>query len=82
MTAADRSALCDRSLETGITPELRRSIGELIEDVREHGDDAVCRATARFDGLTIDPGGLAVTEAEFAAARGQSTTGYWPRSAT
>ena len=75
MTAAERSALCDRSLETGITSELRRSIGELIEDVRQHGDDAVCRATARFDGLRIDPGGLAVTEAEFAAARQQVDDG-------
>lgn len=69
MGADERSALCDRSLENGITPELRASIGELIEDVRAHGDDAVCRALARFDRVEVEPDGLAVSEAEFAEAR-------------
>ena len=69
MGPAERSALCERSLENGITPELRASIGELIEDVRAHGDDAVCRALARFDGVQVEPDGLAVSEAEFAEAR-------------
>lgn len=69
MTTTERAALCDRSLATGITPELRSSIGELIEDVRLHGDEAVCRATQRFDGIRIEPDRLAVTDAEFAAAR-------------
>ncbi len=69
MSPPERSALCDRGLDTGITAELRRSIGELIEDVRLHGDDAVCRATARFDGVEVTADHLAVTEAEFTAAR-------------
>ena len=68
MDADERSALCDRGLD-GLTPELRRSIGDLIEDVRHNGDEAVCRALARFDGVSVEPDGLAVSEAEFAAAR-------------
>ncbi|MEZ5256865.1 MAG: histidinol dehydrogenase [Ilumatobacteraceae bacterium] len=69
LDAAARAALIDRSLENGITPALREQIGELLEDVRQHGDDAVCRALARFDGVDVDPDGLAVGEAEFAEAR-------------
>src|SRR5688500_17653396 len=69
MDAAARAALCDRGLSTGITPELRAAIGELIEDVRLHGDDALCRALARFDGVDVEPDGLPVSDAEFAAAR-------------
>lgn len=69
MDEAARRALCDRGLDNGITPELRASIGELIEDVRVNGDDALCRALARFDGIDVEPDGLAVSEAEVAAAR-------------
>ena len=69
MDDAERAALCDRGLSTGITPELRSAIGEIIEDVRVNGDDAVCRALGRFDGVEVEPDGLAVGDAEFAAAR-------------
>ncbi|MGD9701387.1 MAG: histidinol dehydrogenase [Acidimicrobiia bacterium] len=69
MDAAARAALCDRGLATGITPQLREAIGDLIEDVRVHGDEALCRALAKFDGVDVEPDGLAVSEAEFAAAR-------------
>jgi histidinol dehydrogenase len=69
MSAEQRSALCDRSLDDGIPPALRTQIGELIDDVRRNGDEAVCRALASFDGVTVTPDRLAVTEAEFAAAR-------------
>ena len=69
MDDAARAALCERGLSSGITPELRAAIGEIIEDVRVNGDDAVSRALARFDGVDIDPDGLAVTDDEFAAAR-------------
>ena len=71
MNTAERSALCDRSLDNGITPELRASIGGLIEDVRLHGDEAVCRALATFDKVVVEPDGLAVSEAEFAEARSE-----------
>jgi histidinol dehydrogenase len=71
MSGDDRASLCGRSLETGITPVLRASIGELIDDVRQHGDDALCRALARFDGVDVEPDGLAVTADEFEIARAQ-----------
>ena len=83
MDAAARAALCDRGLSTGITPELRAAIGELIEDVRMNGDDALCRALARFDGFDVEPDGLAVSEAEFAAAPApeQPQAPAWQRAA-
>jgi histidinol dehydrogenase len=71
MDSAARAELCDRGLSSGITAELRAAIGELIEDVRVNGDDALCRALARFDGVDVEPDGLAVSEAEFATARRQ-----------
>jgi histidinol dehydrogenase len=70
MDAWARAALCERGLD-GLTPALRASIGELIEDVRAHGDDAVVRALAKFDGVHVEADGLRVTEAEFASARAE-----------
>lgn len=68
MSAAERAALTDRSIEHSIGPGLREQISALILDVRDRGDVAVCEALARFDGVHVEPDGLAVTEAEFAAA--------------
>jgi histidinol dehydrogenase len=55
-----RRALMRRGLDDIFDPELRRSIGELIDDVRERGDDAVCDALARFDGIDLTPDRLRV----------------------
>lgn len=63
-----RTELCARGLDDIFDPTLRRSIGELIEDVRVRGDDAVCDALARFDGIDLTPDRLRVTEDELAAA--------------
>jgi histidinol dehydrogenase len=49
-------------------PELREGIAEIVEDVRERGDAAVLDALERFDGCTVEPGGLRVSEDELAAA--------------
>ena len=68
MSTAERTALTDRGLDHAVTAELREQIGALILDVRERGDVAVCDALARFDGVEVDPDGLAVTDDEFAAA--------------
>ena len=43
-----------------MSPGLRRSIGDLIDDVRERGDIAVCEALGRFDGIEVSPDGLRV----------------------
>jgi histidinol dehydrogenase len=69
MAAPARSALLDRGLGAIFDPALRASIGELVDDVRRHGDDAVCRALARHDGIDIEPTGLRVSADEMGAAR-------------
>ena len=68
MTAAERDALCQRGLAEIFNSELRESIGSLIEDVRLRGDQAVCDALQKFDGITISPSQLRVSADEIAAA--------------
>ena len=63
-----RAALLHRGLDDIFDPDLRRSIGELIEDVRVHGDEAVCRALARFDRIELTPRQLRVGVDEIEAA--------------
>jgi histidinol dehydrogenase len=65
---ADRDALYGRGLDAIFDPQLRTSIGRLIDDVRTRGDAAVSDALARFDGVSIAPGHLRVTSAEIEAA--------------
>lgn len=71
MTSSQRAQLMDRGLGDIFNPELRSSIVDLLEQVRHDGDEAVCRALARFDGVHLRPDQLRVTDAEFAAARSQ-----------
>jgi histidinol dehydrogenase len=68
MDDADRSALFGRGLDDIFDPALRASIGTLIDDVRERGDDAVCDALRTFDGIDLAPEQLRVTPAEIADA--------------
>ena len=68
MSEEARDRLCARGLDEIFDPTLRASIGELIDDVRERGDAAVCDALARHDGITIEPDGLRITDDEFAQA--------------
>ena len=68
MSPDQRDALCRRGLDEIFDPALRESIGSLIEDVRTRGDQAVCDALARFDGITLRPHQLRVTPDEIAAA--------------
>ena len=69
MSEAERSILCARGLSEIFDPTLRRSIADLIEDVRVNGDDAVCRALAAFDGVTLRPDQLAISADAIASAR-------------
>ena len=48
--------------------EIEKAVAEIVEEVRRDGDAAVCRFLKKFDGQDLTPGGLRVTEAEFAAA--------------
>lgn len=63
-----RAALCTRGVEAIFDADLKRSIGELIDDVRANGDDAVCRALARFDGVRLEPHQLRATADEIGEA--------------
>lgn len=69
MSAAERDALCRRGLDAIFDPALRSSIGALIEDVRARGDEAVCEALARHDGIELEPGQLRVSDEEISSAR-------------
>jgi len=64
-----REQLLGRGVTAIFNPQLRESVDLIINDVREHGDAAVIRALAKFDGCDVAEGGLGITEAEFAAAR-------------
>jgi histidinol dehydrogenase len=68
MDGAARAALMRRGIDDIFDPDLRRSIGELIDDVRERGDVAVCDALSRFDGIEVGPDGLRVSAEEFERA--------------
>ena len=71
MADEDRRSLIARGLDDIIPAGLRDSIVDLIEDVRQRGDAAVCDALARFDRTTVRPDQLRATDAEFAAASGK-----------
>ena len=68
MTPEQRDALCRRGLDDIFEPTLRTSIGALIEDVRVRGDEAVCDALAKFDGIRLTPDQLRVSAEEIATA--------------
>ena len=44
----ERELLLGRGQSAIFDKDLRRSVGEIVEDVRLHGDAAVLRALARF----------------------------------
>jgi histidinol dehydrogenase len=69
LTPDERQRLLDRATAAIFDGELMASVREIVEDVLAHGDEAVVRALARFDGVECSPGDLRVTDAEFAAAR-------------
>lgn len=68
MSSDARASLIHRGLDDIFDPVLRASIGHIIEDVRVNGDDAVCRALRDFDGISMLPEQLRVTDVEFAQA--------------
>ena len=68
MEVGERRRFLERGLDAIFDPSLRSSIGALIDDVATRGDDAVCDALARFDGIEIEPSRLRVGDDELAAA--------------
>ena len=69
MSAAERSVFCERGLGAIFDADLKAAIGRIIDDVREHGDEAVCRALHDFDKVTLEPHQLRATAEEIADAR-------------
>jgi histidinol dehydrogenase len=72
---AGRRQLLERGLDAIFDPELRRTISAIIDDVRIHGDEAVCRALRDHDGIDVVPESLRVGEDELARASGMIDDG-------
>ena len=68
MAEADRAALCSRGLEAIFDADLKASICRIIDDVREHGDEAVCRALRDFDRVSLEPHQLRASADEIESA--------------
>ncbi len=68
MDEPTRGQLMHRGTDAIFDAALRASIGTIIDDVREHGDEAVTRALHDFDRVSVAPDQLRVSEAEFATA--------------
>ena len=75
MATEDRRRMLERATAQIFDEELNRSVREIVEDVRVHGDAAVCRALARFDRVECPPERLRVGPEEFAAARAEVSEG-------
>jgi histidinol dehydrogenase len=69
MPELGRSQLCSRGLEAIFDNDLKAAIGRIIDDVREHGDEAVCRALRDFDRVSLEPHQLRATPDELESAR-------------
>ena len=69
MSPSDRAKFTKRSIEDIVPDSLRAEISVLLDDVRQRGDDAVCDATRRFDGVSLRPEQLRVGSDEIASAQ-------------
>ncbi len=69
MSSIERRSLVDRDINRAIPAGLREQISQLVEDVRDRGDVAVCDALARFDGVSVSPEQLLVGPDERERAR-------------
>src|SRR6187200_131697 len=69
MNDRDRERIMARATAAIFDSALNDSVREIVEDVRAHGDEAVCRALERYDGVECRPEGLRVSEEEIARAR-------------
>jgi histidinol dehydrogenase len=69
LSDADRRMIFARSTAAIFDDELHRGVEEIVADVRDHGDAAIVRALARFDGVELAPADLRVQDEEFELAR-------------
>jgi histidinol dehydrogenase len=69
MSPGERAKFTKRSIEDIVPDSLRAEISGLLDDVRQRGDDALCDATRRFDGVSLRPDQLRVSSDEIASAQ-------------
>ncbi|MDR0931716.1 MAG: histidinol dehydrogenase [Victivallales bacterium] len=48
----------------GYPPEIEAQVGAIIEDIKEHGNQAVVKYAAQFDKIELDPSCFKVTDSE------------------
>lgn len=70
LAPGERERILDRATSQIFDPDLVARVRAIVEDVRERGDEAVCDALARFDGVACSPAELAVRADELDAAAG------------
>ena len=68
MDLATRDDLLERGVRAIFDPELMASIGDLVDDVADRGDQALVDALEKFDGCKVSADRLRVSEEEFEAA--------------
>jgi histidinol dehydrogenase len=68
MTEQERVRLLQRSTADIFDPTRMESVRAIVDDVRQRGDAAIVDALQRFDGCSLQPRELRVSEEEFAAA--------------
>lgn len=73
MSPSDRATLTNRSIKDIVPSALLTEISALLDDVRTRGDEAVCDATRRFDGVSLRPEQLRVGSDEIASAKVSDT---------
>lgn len=71
LSADQKADLLDRGAARIFDPALRDGVLSIIEDVRDHGDEALLRALKTFDGVDITADQIRVSDGEFAEARRQ-----------
>lgn len=68
LSSEERRAIAERGTPGALPEELRSSIRELVLDVHQRGDRAVCAALERYDGVRLEPAELRITAEELDAA--------------
>ncbi len=53
---------------SGGSPEIERTVAQILEDVKNRGDEALFEYTAKFDGAALDADSIRVSEAELTEA--------------
>src|SRR4051812_30514564 len=75
MNDRDRERMMARAAAAVFDPALNESVRQIVEDVRDNGDEAVCRALRRFDAVECRPEDLRVSDADVATARKRVSAG-------